>query len=42
MKRDSLCNKDIVKTDTLVVFMLGFHRQFLSVLMNGFCQRAVV
>ncbi|MBR1432833.1 hypothetical protein [Ruminococcus sp.] len=42
IKRDSLCNKGIVKADALVVVVLGINSQHSSSLMNGFRQKAVV
>ena len=42
IKRDSHCDKDIVKADTLVVLLLSINSEHSVVLMNGFRQRAVV
>ena len=42
IKRDSLCNKGIVKADILVVLLLGINSQHSSSLMNGFRQSDMV
>ena len=42
IKRDGLCNKGIVKADTLVVVVLEINSEHSVVLVNGFRQKAVV